>query len=186
MNSLSNSDRRSGRRLRHLLPLLLLWALSGCGSPGGGGVVEEGDRLPALSLQQLDDGPDGLEGYRGRLLVVNIWATWCAPCREEMPALQRLADIMEDEPFTLVGLSIDDDANLVREFLLRYGIRFPIVLDPDAVETTVKLGSLGYPDTLVVDADGRIVRRVTGLEVWDSADMVSFLRGHLPRMSGGG
>lgn len=170
---------------RILLMLLLAWALAGC-SGAGDGLVGEGDTLPAMSLQQLDDGPDGLDGYRGRLLVVNIWATWCAPCREEMPSLQRLADAMAGEPFALVGLSIDDDANLVREFLLRYDIRFPIVLDPGAVETTAKIGSLGYPDTLVVDAEGRIVRRVTGLEVWDSADMVSFLRGQLPRTAGGG
>jgi len=175
------------RKIFHagLLGILTALAISGCGGSVAPGMVDVGDPLPQIKLVALDDGPESLAPFRDRLLVVNIWATWCAPCREEMPSLQRLSDRMDDRRFALVGISIDEDANLVREFLLRYNIKFPILLDPDAIETTAELGSLGYPDTLIVDTDGNLLRRVTGLEAWDSPDMVEFLEGHLPAVSGG-
>lgn len=174
-----------GTARARLFGLLVVAFAAGCSSSGDDGVVGVGDSLPTLKLQALDDGAESLAPFRGRLLVVNIWATWCSPCREEMPSLQRLSERFPGERFALVGISIDDDANLVREFLLRYGIEFPILLDPEGIETTAALGSLGYPDTLIVDAEGRVVRRVTGLERWDSPAMIDFIEGHLPPVPGG-
>ena len=119
--------------LRHPASALLLIATLGllaCGEPPAPPGPRVGETFPALDLPALDGPPLNLGDYRGRVLVLNVWATWCAPCREEMPSLQRLSERFPSGRFAVVGLTVDEDTNLAREFLLKYGIRFPSASDP--------------------------------------------------------
>ncbi len=134
------------------------------------------DRLPAIAMQRLDGTATTTAEWRGRPMVLNVWATWCAPCRSEMPALQRLADRLEGAGIGVAGLSVDQDANLVREFVLKYRIRFPIGIAAAPGEAMSALGAVGLPLTLYVDAEGRVVERVLGAREWDEEALVREIR----------
>ena len=167
-------------RLPALL-LALLLGLAGCGEAPAPPGPRAGAPFPALSVPALDGPPLDLGAYRGRVLVLNVWATWCAPCREEMPSLQRLSERFDPAQLTVVGLTVDEDTNLAREFLLKYGIRFPIASDPAGAVAEGLLGVSAYPDTFVVAPDGTLAERITGGRAWDGEEMVSFLSGLLGR-----
>lgn len=124
--------------------------------------------MPPLVLAGLDGVPIRSADWRGRTVVLNIWATWCVPCREEMPALQRLHAALDPTQFRVIGLSVDEDANLVREFKLRYELSFPLALDPTGALAQGSLGSRALPDTLIVGPDGRLADRVAGGADWDA------------------
>lgn len=134
-----------------------------------------GEPFPKLDLPALDGPPLQLGDFRGRVLVLNVWATWCAPCREEMPSLQRLSDRFPSGRLAVVGLTVDEDTNLAREFLLKYGIRFQIASDPAGAVAEGLLGVTGYPDTFIIAPDGTVAERVAGGREWDSDEMVSLL-----------
>jgi thiol-disulfide isomerase/thioredoxin len=165
--------------LRCLPALLLGWVLAGCnGAPEATG-PQPGEPFPVLTLPALDGPPLDLADYRGRVLVLNVWATWCAPCREEMPSLQRLSERFPAERLTVLGLTVDEDTNLAREFLIKYGIRFQSASDPGGAVAEGLLGVTAYPDTLVVAPDGTVAERIVGGRAWDDDEMIRFLSGLL-------
>lgn len=176
MNSIAS---RSARLPALLLTLLL--GLAGCGEAPVPPGPHVGAPFPSLTVPALDGPPLDLAAYRGRVLVLNVWATWCAPCREEMPSLQRLSERFDPERLVVVGLTVDEDTNLAREFLLKYGIRFPIASDPAGGVAEGLLGVTAYPDTFVVAPDGTLAERITGGRTWDGDEMVSLLSGLLAR-----
>jgi len=164
--------------LRHPARALLLVATLGllaCGEPPTPPGPRVGEPFPALDLPALDGPPLNLGDYRGQVLVLNVWATWCGPCREEMPSLQRLSDRFPAGRLAVVGLTVDEDTNLAREFLLKYDIRFPSASDPAGGVAEGLLGVIAYPDTFIVAADGTLVERVSGGREWDGEEMVSLL-----------
>ncbi len=162
--------------------MLLLAAFSGlfsCSAEPEPAGPHPGEPFPMLDLPALDGPPLHLGDFRGRVLVLNVWATWCGPCREEMPSLQRLSMRFPPERLAVVGLTVDEDTNLAREFLLKYGIRFQIASDPAGAVAEGLLGVTGYPDTFIIAPDGRLAERVSGGREWDGAEMVSLLSGLL-------
>lgn len=125
--------------------------------------LEPGDRVPAFTASTLDgDEFDGAD-LMGAPYMLNIWATWCAPCRHEMPELQELHDTYADLGFQVVGVSVDDRGSreTILEFLGEIGVDFPIYHDP-SWEIAEKYGLRGLPGTFLVDAEGRFVQRWTG------------------------
>ncbi len=161
---------------RRLLVALIAWlALAACGEAPGPQGPRPGQPFPALVLPALDGPPVAFGDYAGRVLVLNVWATWCGPCREEMPSLQRLSERFPPERLAVVGLTVDEDTHLAREFLLKYAIRFPSASDPAGAVAEGLLGVTAYPDTFIVGPDGTLVERVTGGRDWDGEEMVSLL-----------
>lgn len=151
---------------------LLLAALLVAGCHGSEPApVGVGAPLPVLKLERLEGGTISSAQWRGRTVVLNLWATWCAPCRREMPALQALSNRLDPDRFQVVGLALDDDRNLVREFALQHAITFPLAVDPAGYTAHAVLGSRVLPDTFVVAPDGRLVDRVRGSAPWDSDAM---------------
>lgn len=136
--------------------------------------------LPVLIFQDATEQPRSLADFRGKLVVLNIWATWCAPCREEMPALDRLHTKLRVKDFEVLALSIDQQGTgQVRKFFTEAGIRnLSIYTDPTA-RAGFTLGALGIPTTLLVDQSGREVGRHTGIAKWDSPEIVGNLRHRL-------
>ena len=119
-----------------------------------------------------------LTDFRGKVVVLNLWATWCTPCREEMPALDRLQAKLGGPDFQVVALSVDHQgAQVVRKFFDEVGIKqLELYVDPSA-QAGFKLSALGLPTTLVIDRAGREVGRRVGPAEWDSSKIVEDLRG---------
>jgi thiol-disulfide isomerase/thioredoxin len=118
-----------------------------------------------------------LGDFRGKLVLLNIWATWCAPCRDEMPALDRLQAQLGGERFQVVALSVDlQGAPIARKFYGEVGIKaLPLYIDPTA-KAAFTLDAAGLPATLLVDRAGREIGRHLGPVKWDSPEVVSELR----------
>jgi len=116
-----------------------------------------------------------LSDLRGKVVVLNFWATWCPPCVEEMPALNRLHQEIAASGGMVLGISVDDDAEKYQKFLLDHQIAFPTYRDPSKKIPT-SYGTFMYPETYIVDRAGRIARKVIGPQQWDRPETVAYLK----------
>lgn len=124
----------------------------------GAGSDESLARLMAMRLPDLDNKPQSIEQWRGKVVVVNFWATWCAPCREEIPVLVRLQEQLRDRGLQFVGIAIDH-ADKVRPYAAELRMNFPVLIGGvDAIDLTRKLGNRAavLPYTVVIDRQGRV------------------------------
>lgn len=115
------------------------------------------------------------DDYRGKVTVVNFWASWCGPCVEEIPALNRLRERMSDSAFELVSVDYAEDRARVKAFLEQVEVDFRVLLDSDG-STAASWGALVFPSTFVIGPDGRLVYGVNGAIQWDSDEVVGALR----------
>lgn len=135
--------------------------------------------LPEIRFQDASGNSRSLSDFRGRVVLLNLWATWCVPCRKEMPSLDRLQAQLGGPAFEVVALSIDRSPPAVREFYQQYGIRaLALYIDP-STEVTRSLGTVGIPTTLLVDGEGRELWRRVGPAEWDAPAEVAEIRKHL-------
>jgi peroxiredoxin len=144
-----------------------------------------GRASPGFSLSALDGGTVSLGELRGKVVYVNFWATWCAPCREEAPALQRLYDELRDEGFEIVAPTIDDPESRekVDAFRTQYGLAYPILLDPD--RTVYRLyGATGVPETYLIDPEGNLAEAYIGPRDFDDPRYARAIRELLPERAG--
>jgi thiol-disulfide isomerase/thioredoxin len=129
------------------------------------GSARGADGAPGLSLRDLGGEPHSLQSYRGKIVVLNFWATWCGPCAEEMPMLVKAQKLYGDRGLVVIGVSLDEDSAraAVEKFAKKKKIDFPLWVG-GAVEDLKRFG-LGeaLPATVFFDADGRIVGRVLGM-----------------------
>jgi peroxiredoxin len=143
---------------------------------GGGGAVGRGAPAPAFALPRLSGGPPvELAGLRGRVVLVNFWATWCKPCEDEMPAMERLYRRLAPEGFELLAISVDADVAPVAAFQERLGLSFPILLDPEQ-EVARSYQTFRFPESLLIGPDGVVVERYVGGKEWDAEAYVERIR----------
>ena len=125
---------------------------------------------PSFTLERLDGKGDlALESLRGKSVVLNFWASWCGPCRDEMPLLQQGWKRWEDRNVVFVGIDIDDLRSDARSFLKRFGVTYANVYDGKS-STVGRYGATGVPETFFIDPDGRIRWRIAG-PVEEAADL---------------
>lgn len=133
--------------------------------------VGVGSRAPDFSAQTLNAEPEtrGMADYRGDVVLLNIWATWCGPCRVEMPEIQQLYSTFSHEGFRVVAVSIDNPGmeQAIRGFVRDYGLTFDILHDPSGDIQRIYQSS-GVPETVVIGRDGIIRKKVTGAISWNS------------------
>ncbi len=140
------------------------------GSAGDSSGVEVTDRVPEYEAPDLDGKPVSFADHRGEVVLVNVWATWCGPCRVEMPSIQALYDRFKDRGFTVLAVSVDAGPRYrekVIEFMEEEGLDLPVLLDPEG-RIMRTLRTVGVPETFVLDREGRIVKRLIGATNWDS------------------
>ena len=122
--------------------------------------VSERKESGGFTLSDLEGNAWSLEAQRGKVVLVNYWATWCPPCRAETPALVRLADEYKAKGFEVVGISLDEDTNLIRPFVDEYKISYPILLPTNATNLSLMIEAL--PTTMLYDRQGRRAKRYVG------------------------
>jgi cytochrome c biogenesis protein CcmG/thiol:disulfide interchange protein DsbE len=133
--------------------------------------VELGSKAPDFTAYTLDSvpKPKRLADYRGKVLMINVWATWCLPCRVEMPSIEALNKDYAAKGLKIVAVSIDDPGtdSTIRSFVRQYGLTFEILHDPQAKITELyDIG--GYPETFIVGRDGVIRKKLMSATDWNS------------------
>ena len=147
------------------------------GAPTGqaAALVPVGGELPDALLSGLN-GPDRrLRAFRGAPLIINVWASWCGPCRAEMPSLERLLWSQQTARFALIGISTDDDRASAERWLRDTHATISHYID-HAQQLESMLGASRIPLTVLVDARGRVVERVMGARQWDSTESLALVR----------
>jgi len=124
---------------------------------------------------ELEGKPAKLADLHGKVVVLNFWATWCPPCVEEMPSLNRLYQQLAPQGVTVLGVSVDDDSAAYDRFLRAQGIHFPTYRDPSK-KIALKYGTSMYPETYIIGRNGRIARKIIGPQNWDSPELVAYLQ----------
>ena len=140
--------------------------------------VSAGDPMPDFTAHTMSEPPvtKHFSDYRGRVVVVNVWATYCIPCRTEMPSLERVWKQLAPKGLEVVGVSIDDPGfePAIRDFTKQYGLTFPILQEGTGqIEQTLE--SFGVPATFVVPNDGVIRKKIIGATDWDSPTNVALI-----------
>ncbi len=164
-----------GRARRLLAAAALVLLLGGTRPPSAGaGEVPVGAALPATRIRGLN-GPDRrLTDLAGRPLIINVWASWCGPCRAESASLERLAWLDGGQHFAVIGISTDDDVAQAKAWLRHSNATISHYID-QGLELEHLLGASRLPLTVLVGADGRVLDRVHGAREWDSLDSRRYL-----------
>lgn len=147
--------------------------------------ITRGEMAPPLVLERLEGGTLSLDSLRGKVVMLNIWATWCGPCRLEMPSMQRVYDEYHDQGFEIVAVAVDAQpgvrlgdgvmAGPVNDFVAQYGLTFPIAVDPTGA-TEQLYGVDALPTTFLIDREGVIRVREVGGRYWDREPQVGMIR----------
>lgn len=142
------------------------------------GVVPRANSLaPDFSLQTFDGKTVNLADFRGKTVVLNFWASWCGPCKDEQPALEAASKRYDPSNVTFVGVNIQDTPQDALGFLNQYHVSYPVVVDPDG-KVYINYGVVGVPETYVVDPSGRIQRKLVGPV--DESQLAASLEGMQP------
>lgn len=145
-----------------------LLCITGCGGGGTGGgageefefsVIQTGDGAPDFSLEAVGGDQVNLSDSEGQVRLIDFWATWCAPCREEIPMFKELYETYGSQGFTILAIS-DESLDAVREFVENHDIPYPNLVDPG--EVSEEYGVLALPSAYLIDRDGKVIETFVG------------------------
>jgi thiol-disulfide isomerase/thioredoxin len=140
--------------------------------------------VPEVHFQDKEGKTRALAEFRGKVVLVNIWATWCGPCREEMPTLDRLQAQLGGPDFEVVALSIDRGGfDVIAKFFAEVGVKHLAMYLDSNMEAASALSTVGLPTSLLIDRDGTEIGRLIGPATWDAPEMVEFIRSRLNKKS---
>ena len=137
-----------------------------------GAGIEVGDDAPDFHLTSDAGQAIQLQDFRGKFLVLNFWATWCPPCLEELPSLNRFHERFAHKGVVVLGVSIDEDGDTYREFLKRAGIGFLTARDPSR-RVMHRYGTYKVPETYFVDRNGKVVQKIVNSRDWTDPQLVA-------------
>ena len=140
----------------------------------------KGGATPALRLPDLDGKEHVLEAYRGKVVLINFWATWCEPCKDEMPSIERLRRSLEGRPFAVLAVNLAEPDSRVQRFLREVPLGFPVLMDRDTSTAKVWKARI-LPATYIVGPDGRIRYSHYGELDWSAAGIRDAIAALLPR-----
>jgi cytochrome c biogenesis protein CcmG, thiol:disulfide interchange protein DsbE len=142
-------------------------------------VFKEKVEAPEISLKSITGGISTLSSFRGKVVVLNFWATWCPPCRAEMPSMQRMYDELGDEGIDLIAVDLQESEKTVKDFLDKNDYTFPVLLDTDG-RAGATYGARSIPTSFVIDTEGYAVAMVVGSREWDTDEIYAMLRSMVP------
>jgi thiol-disulfide isomerase/thioredoxin len=162
--------------MRLAFSLLVLCALGAMPVASGKtpGEVQIGDSLREATMQGLNGSTRNLSEFRGKPLIINVWASWCGPCRAEMASLERLAWLYPTAHFTIIGISTDDDPGQAKALLNKSNATISQFID-SKLQMENMLGASRLPLTVLVGADGRVLDKIYGARQWDDPDTLRLL-----------
>jgi peroxiredoxin len=138
-------------------------------------IIGVGDRAPEVRLQSVDGKTVSLADYRGKVVLVHFWATWCPPCVEEIPTLERFYQQVLGADIEVLGVSVDDSADVLKAFLDKNKVHFPVLRDPGG-KTARSYGTLKFPETYIVGRDGMVRHKIIGPMDWSVPANVEAVR----------
>ncbi len=153
--------------------LFSLFFIAGCeniGALGKAKRMEIGKPAPDFVLQDATGKTWQLSSQKGKVVFVNFWATWCKPCRDEMPSMEALNKAMAGKPFQMLSIVFNDDLKMAESFARRLGATFPVLANPGP-ELTDAYMITGVPETFLVDADGILQHKFIGPYNWNTPEM---------------
>lgn len=152
--------------------LILLQTKDDYRNLSGKPILGKGVAAPNFTLPDMNGKSVSLDQYRGKAILLNIWATWCPPCVEEMPSMERLYQTMKGEDFVLLAVSIDENgAEAVAPFMKKYRLNFTVLTDPKGT-LKYKYQTTGIPESHIIDKNGTIVEKVIGPRDWAAPEAV--------------
>jgi len=153
-------------------------------NPSAQPLVVVGRAAPDFALPRLDGQVVRLSDYKGKVVFLNIWATWCSPCREEMPSMEKLYQEMKGEDFEILAVSIDAlGATAVKPFMAELKLTFPALLDPQGTIRSL-YNTTGVPETFIIDRNGIVAAKIIGARNWASPDAVKAFKDLLQKPGG--
>ena len=141
--------------------------------------VEIGEVAPDFTLPGLTQGSFALANYKQQVVVLNFWATWCPPCVEETPGLEKFAARVQPKGVTVIGVSVDQDRAALEKFVSDYHLSYPVALDPDRA-LAARYGTFQFPETYIIDRHGRVAERIIGPIDWQDPRILSFVESLAP------
>jgi thiol-disulfide isomerase/thioredoxin len=150
---------------------------------GTPGEVQVGQQIADATLLGLNGPSRRLAEFRGTPMLINVWASWCGPCRQEMASLERLAWTEHAVPFLIIGISTDDYAENANRVLRRTNASISHFIDRELLWEN-RLGASRLPLTVLVDADGRVIRKVVGAKEWDGPEALAMIAAAFARPAG--
>ena len=156
---------------KDILALLVSLTISATAFAGTPGEVETGGHLREAKLQGLSGATKKFSDFKGKPLIINVWASWCGPCRAEMGSLERLARRYNGKQFNVIGISTDDDRNAAAAYIKKSKVTFENFIDSNVYLENM-LGADTIPLTILVDAQGKVLDKARGAYEWDSPEMV--------------
>jgi peroxiredoxin len=136
--------------------------------------LELGETAYDFTVSNLSGGTIHLRDYQGHAVVLNFWATWCPPCVEEAPSLERFAERMQKQGVVVIGVSVDQDAAALEKFIASYHLTYPIGRDPDQGVAS-RYGTFQFPETYILDRQRRVAEKLWAWD-WEDPRIISFVQ----------
>jgi len=168
------------KKILYLLAVVVLVSVSACNRKEPGmarkqPAPSEFHPAPDVIVNSLNGTPLKLSDLQGKVVLLNFWATWCPPCREEIPSMIKLNKLMAGKPFQMVAISIDEGGKpAIESFFQTSGQTLPAYTDPDN-RAAKAYGITGVPETYIIDKNGLLIKKVIGPMTWDSPEVIAFL-----------
>jgi cytochrome c biogenesis protein CcmG, thiol:disulfide interchange protein DsbE len=153
----------------------LVWVISGTLEPK---ITSVGDTAPDFKITADSGKVYTRQDFGGKVLVLNFWASWCAPCVEEVPSLEAFQQQMKEQGVVVLGVSIDINEKLYKQFLQRFRVTFPTARDPQA-DISFKYGTFQIPETYIIDAKGKVVEKIVSNTNWMDPAFLARVKSYL-------
>lgn len=148
-----------------------IWFVAGRRSSGP---VRIGEEAPNFTVPNLKSGNLDLRDFRGKVVVLNFWATWCPPCVDETPSLEAFARQLKDKGVVVLGVSVDEQQAALVKFVANYHLTYPIGRDPSRA-LAARYGTFKFPETYIIDRTGHVAEKIIGETNWSDPRMITFV-----------
>ncbi|MEJ2179937.1 MAG: TlpA disulfide reductase family protein [Gammaproteobacteria bacterium] len=165
---------------KHAILLVLVWAMQGINVVYAEKTqplypVPNKPQAADFTLKDSDGKVHQLGKYRGRVVIVNFWTTWCPPCRFELPSMERAYEQLKKEGIEILAINVGEDADTIFTFTADYPVTFPLLMDLDS-SVINDYPVVGLPTTFVIGPEGRLIYRAIGTREWDDGDLLKQIR----------